>query len=69
MTQQTHYWLCIQRTQTIIDRCPYGLAPLNIIVCVDRQMKRMWYLEIRGCHTAFEKGVTLPLVTVCLELC
>lgn len=64
MTQQTHYWVYIQRTQTIVDRCPHSLAPLNIIVCVDRQMKRMCCVEIMGCHAAFDK----PLVTVWLEL-
>ena len=28
----------------------------------------MCYVEIMGCHAAFDKGVTLPLVTVWLEL-
>lgn len=49
MTQQTHYWVYFKRTQTVMS-----LAPLNIIVCIGRQMKGMCCVEIMGCHAAFE---------------
>lgn len=75
MNQQTHCRVYIKRNQIIKDRHPHGLAPLSITdilihtpKCVDSQIKRMWCIEIRECHTAFAKGYTLTLVTAWLEL-